>query len=62
MAPTTLPIDKPTLRGLDTNSLLRLFDRTRPAGGAFATALDRERVEKVHSRVAAELRRRGVRV
>jgi hypothetical protein len=62
MPPTLLPIDRPAFRGLDTNSLLRLYERARQVLAAGATAWEQRRAEKARDRAARELRRRGVRV
>jgi len=61
MAPTALPIDKPSLRGLDTNSLLRLYDRARLTLDGGQTAWERDRAAKACDRITRELRKRGIR-
>jgi Protein of unknown function DUF72 len=57
---TLLPIDKPLFLSLDTNSLLRPYDRARRVLAAGGTAWERQRAQKARDRAARELRRRGV--
>ena len=60
MNPIILACDRQTIRGTDSNSLLRLYDR---ANEIFSTsALQRERVRagKALERIAQELRKRDV--
>jgi hypothetical protein len=54
-----LTFDRASLRTLDTNTLLRLYDRAREASPA-ATQVQRDRADQLLRRVAAELRGRGV--
>jgi hypothetical protein len=54
--------DKPKIRGTDSNSLLRIYDRVCDI---FAKSLDqheRARADKARQRIAKELERRNVRL
>lgn len=48
------------LRGTDSNSLLRLYDRAREAAERSPLQLVRERAAKALERILRELRRRNV--
>jgi len=48
------------LRGTDSNSLLRLYDRAQEAARASPSGLERERADRTVRRIAEELRRRNV--
>ena len=48
-----------TIKGLDTNSLLRILDTARIARYASPTQSERDRAGRMHDRAANELRRRG---
>jgi hypothetical protein len=50
------------LRGTDSNSLLRLYDRARLAQVQSANQLDRARAARSARRIATVLRGRGVQV
>lgn len=49
-----------TIRGTDSNSLLRLYDQAKEAMNQTSVQLIRSRVGKTVERIAAELRRRNV--
>jgi len=55
-----LAIDQRTLRGADSNSLLRLYDLARERRGNSQTEQQRTRADKAIERIVAELRRRRV--
>ncbi len=50
------------VRGTDTNSLLRLYDRARALLAGAASQLGRQQAVRAAQRIAQELRRRGVTV
>lgn len=56
---TIMTDDRQTLRGTDTNSLLRLYDRAVRMSSASPLQLDRQRAVKAVQRLGDELRRRG---
>jgi hypothetical protein len=60
MTPKTLPIDRPGIRGADSNTLLRLYDRAIQAVRTTDSQLERRRADKSARRIAQELRRRQV--
>lgn len=49
-----------SLRGTDSNSLLRLYDRTVQAARSACSQLERTRADKMRERVARELQRRNI--
>ena len=51
--------DRSSLRGVDTNSLLRLFDDARRVRFSGDTGVTRQRAARAVDRVSNELRRRG---
>ena len=55
----TLPMS--TLRGTDSNSLLRLYDEVHGILKRSQSQLERGRAEKTIQRITAELRKRDVR-
>ena len=59
MESSEVPIHKVSLRGLDVNSLLRLYDCFSAARTGAATPAQRLRADRSRGRVAGELRRRG---
>jgi hypothetical protein len=50
------------LRGTDSNSLLRLYDRARQAQATPGTRQEREQADKAVRRIAQELQNRDIRV
>ncbi len=60
MIDESLAIDQNTIRGTDTNSLLRLYDRARAILGLCSSQYERGRAEKVLLRLSEELRKRNV--
>lgn len=54
-----MTVDRQSLRGTDTNSLLRLYDQAVRVSGASPLQLERERATKTIQRIGDELRRRG---
>ncbi len=55
------PVPSPrTIRGTDSNSLLRLYDLARVRLGGCQTQQQRAGADKTVRRIADELRRRGV--
>jgi hypothetical protein len=61
MVAEVFPSDRPSIRGADTNTLLRLFDRAQVVAQAAATRLDRERAARSARLITRELRSRDVR-
>jgi hypothetical protein len=57
-----LPADRPSIRGADTNTLLRLYDRARLAARESMTRLDRDRAARSVRLITRELRVRDMRV
>jgi hypothetical protein len=57
-----LPADRPSIRGADTNTLLRLYDRARQAARESMTRLDRDRAARSVRLITRELRVRDMRV
>lgn len=57
-----LPADRPSIRGADTNTLLRLYDRARLASRESMTRLDRDRAARSVRLITRELRVRDMRV
>lgn len=51
-----------SLRGTDSNSLLRLYDRAGEVARSSCSQLERTRADKMRQRVARELQRRKVRL
>lgn len=51
-----------SLRGTDSNSLLRLYDRARDLAQASLSQQERVKAEKARERFARELQRRKIRV
>ncbi len=62
MIAEALPADRPSIRGADTNTLLRLYDRARQAARDSMTRLDRERAARSVRLITRELRVREARV
>jgi hypothetical protein len=50
-----------TIRGTDSNSLLRLYDLASEFLQGSPLRLDRTRVDRARRRIAAELEKRGIR-
>jgi hypothetical protein len=55
-----LPVDQPYLRGIDTNSLLRRYDRVREIVATSPLQLERSNADKALQRIVKELQRRNV--
>jgi hypothetical protein len=51
-----------TIRGTDTNSLLRLYDQAKEALKRSSTPQERARADRAVQRLAEELRKRDVRL
>lgn len=49
------------LRGLDSNSLLRMYDRACSILGGTSSEIDRGKADKVVQRIAGELAKRDIR-
>jgi hypothetical protein len=62
MTANTLPADRPSIRGADTNTLFRLYDRARIAAHDADTQSARERAARSVRMIARELRAREIRV
>jgi hypothetical protein len=60
MSDDLLTLSRQRIRGTDSNSLLRLHDRTSGILGGSPSQADRARVNKVRDRIATELKKRGV--
>jgi hypothetical protein len=60
MKPADTDLARPSLRGTDTNSLLRLYDQANRALAAPGTRLQRERADRAARRIDQELRSRDV--
>jgi hypothetical protein len=58
MVAEALPSDRPSIRGADTNTLFRLFDRAQLAARVAPTRLDRERAARSARLINRELRAR----
>ena len=54
--------DNSQIRGTDTNSLLRLYDRVCHLAASSATQLERVRADKTRQQIVNELAKRNVRV
>ena len=55
------PTDLVNIRNLDTNSLLRLYDRVKLAKAATRVAEQRDHFRRALGRIAKQLGRQGVR-
>jgi hypothetical protein len=62
MTANTLPADRPSIRGADTNTLFRLYDRAQIAARGADTQSARERAARSVRMIARELRARDLRV
>ena len=60
MHPDVLALDRPRLRGTDSNSLLRMYDAARAAARASRSQQERDRAGRAVERIAQELRKRDV--
>jgi hypothetical protein len=58
----TLPADRPTIRGADTNTLFRLYDRAQHVTRDGSTQTDRDRAVRSMRMIVRELRARDVRL
>jgi hypothetical protein len=61
MLTTTVSTDLTSLRGSDTNTLLRLYDQTKRSGSAAQSRELSRQAERIYTRVVRELRKRGLR-
>ncbi len=58
---STLPaLDRHSLRHLDTNSLLRMYDQIKGVATTFASLQERAQAARVAGRITTELERRKV--
>jgi hypothetical protein len=55
-----LGIDRRRLRGIDSNSLLRLYDLARTMSARSSSQQDRAAADKAVQRIAQELKKRGI--
>jgi hypothetical protein len=62
MTAEPLPADRPTIRGADTNTLFRLYDRARVVANGTGTQSDRDRATRSVRMITRELRAREIRV
>jgi hypothetical protein len=62
MSGTNLLAGRMTLRGVDTNSLLRMLDHARATRLEAGTRFEKVRALRAYDRVSDELRRRGASV
>jgi hypothetical protein len=62
MTAEPLPADRPAIRGADTNTLFRLYDRAQMVARGAATQTDRERAARSVRMITRELRSRDLRV
>ena len=62
MTTEALPADRPTIRGADTNTLFRLYDRAQHVTRGGTTQTDRDRAARSMRMIVRELRARDVRV
>jgi len=61
MSNELLPLDQRKFRGMDNNSLLRMYDLANEFFSRSASQRDRDRASKAIQRIAKELKRRNVR-
>jgi hypothetical protein len=57
-----LTFDEPTLRGADSNSLLRMYDQAKAIFNTSQLQQERARVDRALRRIAKELENRDVRL
>jgi hypothetical protein len=62
MRPDLLALDQPTIRGADSNSLLRLYDIALGISTQSPSPKERARAQRILERIAHELERRKVRL
>jgi hypothetical protein len=62
MTPNDSNLDPRSLRGTDSNSLLRLYDWAQRALSGSVTPRERSRADRAARRIAAELRSRDITV
>jgi len=60
MSHDLLTFNQQNIRGTDSNSLLRMYDRAQDVFANSLVQLDRTRAEKAIERIATELRKRKV--
>jgi hypothetical protein len=60
MGNDVLPFDERNLRGVDRNSLLRLYDLANETFRSSLLQQERERADKAIQRITKELQKRGV--
>ena len=61
MSNEPLPLNQRKFRGMDNNSLLRMYDLANEFFSRSASQRDRDRASKAIQRIAKELKRRNVR-
>lgn len=62
MSLNPLTLDLRTIRGTDSNSLLRLYDLASEVLRDSLLQLERTRADKARRRIATELEKRGIRL
>ncbi len=62
MSLNPLTLDLRTIRGTDSNSLLRLYDLASEVLRDSLLQLERTRADKARQRIATELEKRGIRL
>jgi hypothetical protein len=62
MRPDLLALDQPSIRGADSNTLLRLYDMVLGITTKSPSPRERARADRVLQRISQELRRRNVRL
>lgn len=60
MSHDVMTLDQRDIRGTDSNSLLRLYDRANEVFNKSASQQERARANKTLRRIAAELQKRNV--
>ncbi len=60
MHPDVRTVDRPQIRGADTNSLLRMSDAARGVADESPSRLERARAGRTMGRIARELGKRNV--
>jgi hypothetical protein len=56
----TLTLNQQSIRGMDSNSLLRLYDLAHAILNRFPSQQERDRADKAIQRIAKELKQRNV--
>jgi len=60
MHPDVLALDQPSIRGADSNSLLRMYDAAKAISTRSSSQLDRVRADRAVRRLVRELQKRCV--